>query len=262
MSRYVDVTARLAGGSASSAGAAITRQLAAVRFPSEYYFSIQGQPGFSDLGQPGGDATSWPELASFVIAALLGILLLAQATFGSWRLSLLTMATLPLPVATGALAAFAIGAQDSLAAAAGLLGVLGIAIRQAFRMVAAIRGRPSAGDGEPGVAASGVAASGGPAGGARAILASMAVTAAVLLPFVGLGEAPGNELLHIAAVVILAGLMAATLVNLYVLPAAVLALGPPAPADRPEEDEDEDGEVPARAQRQAERAAGDGVSGA
>jgi len=258
MSRYVDVTAQLAGGSESSAGAAITRQLAAVRFPSGYYFSIQGQPGFSELGQPGGDATSWPELASFVIAALLGILLLAHATFGSWRLSLLTMATLPLPVAAGALAAFAIGAQDSLAAAAGLLGVLGISIRQAFRMVAAIQRRPAADDGEP-VAGSAVS---GAAEGARAILASMAVTAAVLLPIVGLAEAPGNELLHIAAVVILAGLMTATLVNLYVLPAALLALGPPAPADRAGEDEDEEAAVPDRAPRPVGRAAGDGMLGA
>lgn len=252
MSRYVDVTAPVTGRSARSADAAVRSQLRGIRFPLQYYFAIQGGPG-------GG--TSWPGLVSYVVAALLGIVLLAHAALGSWRLALLLLAVLPLPVAAGAAAAFAIGARDSLAAAAALLGVLAIAIRQALRMIAATRepaadsGGATAGDGavarEPdtaqdgtgddrappvparadaraGVSGTGPATAAGPADGARPVLGSMVATAVILLPFVALGSVAGNELLHVAAVVLLAGLIVATLVNLYVLPAAVASLRPAA----------------------------------
>ena len=93
MSRYVDVVAPVTGGSARSADAAVRGRLARLRFPLQYYFAIQGGPG-------GG--TPWPELVSYVVAALLGIVLLAHAALGSWRLALLVLAVLPLPVAAGA----------------------------------------------------------------------------------------------------------------------------------------------------------------
>ena len=75
------------------------------------------------LGQPASPAVSAARLASYLIAALIGILLLVQAATGSWRLALLVLAALPVPVAAGILTAFALGTQDSLAAMAGLLGV-------------------------------------------------------------------------------------------------------------------------------------------
>ena len=53
-----------------------------------------------------------------------------------------------------------------------------------------------------------------------------------LLPFILMGDVAGNELLHTAAAVILAGLIAATLVNTLVLPAACLAFGPARPPNR------------------------------
>ena len=75
-----------------------------------------------------------------MIAALIGILLLAQAATRSWRLAVLVLAALPVPVAAGALTTLALGARDSLAAMAALLGVLAIALQQAFRVA---RGDPA-----------------------------------------------------------------------------------------------------------------------
>jgi Cu/Ag efflux pump CusA len=216
MSRYVDVVAPVTGGSARSADAAVRSQLARLRFPVQYYFALQGGPG-------GG--TPWPELISYAVAALLGIVLLAHAALGSWRLALLVLAVLPLPVAAGAAAAFAIGARDSLAAAAALLGVLAITIRQALRMIAASRGRGTPAD-EDGADERGAVTETGFADGARPVLGSMTLAAVMLLPFVALGNVAGNELPRIAAVVLLTGLVVATLVNLYVLPAAVAILRP------------------------------------
>lgn len=224
MARFVDVTAQVSGDSAGTAAADLSRQLRQVRFPLQYYFSVRDGSG--------GAATSAAELTLYAVAALLAIMLLAQAAFGSWRLALLLLAALPLPVAAGAVTALAMGDRDSLAAAVALLGVLAITLRQAFRMIAAIRQRHCADGGQ----LTAELASQGAVDGARPVLASMVVTAAVLLPFVALGDAPGNELLHVAAAVILAGLVVATLVNLYVLPIAVQSLGPAsAPADTGED---------------------------
>ena len=69
-------------------------------------------------------------------------------------------------------------------------------------------------------------------GGGPAITAAV-VAVVALLPFIVMGDVAGNELLHTAAAVILAGLVAATLLNTLVLPAACLRLGP-ARAPEPE----------------------------
>jgi Cu/Ag efflux pump CusA len=225
MSPYVDVTARLSGRSPNSAAAAMADGLSRISFPLGYYAVVQPGPA-----NPA--AVSGARLASYVIAALIAILLLAQAATGSWRLALLVLAALPVPVAAGALTALRIGEQDSLAAVAGLLAVLAIAIQQAFGMTAAIR-RVQRGDGahpggaDPGqggqltagLVADAAAEAGGPA------IISAAVAAVTLAPFIVMGDVAGNELLHTAAAVILAGLIAGTLVNTLVLPAACLRFG-------------------------------------
>jgi Cu/Ag efflux pump CusA len=196
-----------------SARAAVASALHHVSFPLDYSYVLVGQPGAH---------TVTGRLASYVIAALIAIVLLAQAVTGSWRQALLIVAALPIPVAAGVVTAFVIGAQDSLAAVAGLLGVLAIAIHQAFRVTAGIRRRHLAAGGQltPGLLISGAADASGPA------VSAAAVAAAALLPFIAAGDTAGTEMLHTAATVIFVGLIAATLVNVVVLPAACLRFGP------------------------------------
>ena len=212
-SPYVDVTARLSGRGLGSAMAAVAGRLGRVTFPLGYSALV--------VGRPASPAVSWERLASYVLAALIGILLLVQATTGSWRLALLVLTGLPIPVAAGVLTVFALGAQDSLAAMAGLLGVLAIAIHQAFGVTASIRRAHLAGYG-PLTRDRLVAAAAGASG---PVITAAAVSAAALLPFIVMGDAAGTELLHTAAAVILAGLVAATLLNTLVLPAACLRFG-------------------------------------
>lgn len=224
-SPYLDVTAALSGRGHGSAAAAVASGLSRISFPLGYYAVVQ--PGSAN------QAFSAARLASYVIAALIGILLLAQAATGSWRLALLVLAALPIPVSAGLLTAFGTGAQDSLAAAAGLLAVLAIAIQQAFRVTAAVR-RAHLADGgplAPGLVAAAAAGAGGP------VITAAATTAVALLPFVVMGGTAGNELLHTAAAVILTGLIAATLLSTLVLPAACLRFGP---ARAPDQDQDQD----------------------
>ena len=222
-SPYLDVTARLSGRGLGSARAAVAAGLRGISFPLSYYAAVAGPPA-------GQTVFGW-RLASYVIAALIGIVLLAQAVTGSWRLALLVLASLPVPVAVGLLTAYRLGTQDSLAALAGLLGVLAVAIHQAFRVTAAIR-RAHLADGgplTPGLAAAAAAGAAGPA------FTAALMSAAALVPFIAAGQVAGNELPHAAAPVILAGLGAATLLNTLVLPAACLWFGPArAAADLPE----------------------------
>jgi len=240
-SPYVDVTARLSGRlsgrSLSSAQAAVAAGLRGISFPLSYYAQVQGP--LADQA-----AFSW-RLASYVIAALIGILLLAQAVTGSWRLALLALAALPVPVAAGVLTAFVLGTQDSLAAMAGLLGVTAIAIHQAFRVTAAIR-RAHLADGgplTPGLLVAAATDASGP------VVTAAAVAALALVPFIVAGDVAGNELLYAAAPVLLAGLVTATLLNTFVLSAACLWFGParapgreelPGPPDVPQPREEPD----------------------
>jgi Cu/Ag efflux pump CusA len=223
MSPYVDVTAGLSGRSLSSASTAVAGGLGRISFPLGYYAVVQGGPA--------NPALSGTRLASYVIAALIGILLLAQAATRSWRLALLVLAALPVPVAAGVVTAFALGAQDTFAAMAGLLGVLAIALQQAFRVTAVIRHAHVADGGRlrPNLVARAAADASGPA------ITAAVVAAVALLPFIVMGDVAGNELLHTAAAVILAGLVAATLLNTLVLPAACLWFGP-ARAREPDQD--------------------------
>jgi Cu/Ag efflux pump CusA len=220
MSPYVDVTAALSGRSLGSASAAVTSRLNGISFPLGYYAVVQGTPATPAL--------SGARLASYVIAALIGILLLAQAATGSWVLALLVLAALPVPLASGVFTAFALGAQDSLAAMAGLLGVLAIALHQAFRVTAAIRRAHVADGGQltPGLLTTGAVDA------SRPVITAAAATAAALVPFIVMGDVPGNELLHTAAEVILAGLIAATLLNTLLLPVACFWLGPDSAPER------------------------------
>jgi len=68
---------------------------------------------------------------------------------------------------------------------------------------------------------------------ASPILASSLVTVAALLPFVVLGQVPGLEVANTTAITIIGGLVASTLVTLFVLPTLYLTLGP---SSEPQED--------------------------
>jgi Cu/Ag efflux pump CusA len=229
MARYLDVTARVTGRGLGAVSAVIASRLGAIKFPQEYHAEIVSGPS------PGG--TSRVAFVSYVVAALAGILLLAQAVLGSWRLALVAFAALPVSLAGAVLTVFAIGAGGSLGAAAGLLAVFGLAVRQAIGVTARISRRPAAGDSatDDGDSAAGPGARVA-VGNAGRIAVSAVVTAAAALPFIVIGDVAGAELLHTAAAVILGGLITTTLVSLFVLPVACLRLEPAAAASRAEDE--------------------------
>jgi Cu/Ag efflux pump CusA len=227
-SPFVDITAPVARGDAGSVDAAINRGLSSINFPLEYRAQLETQSS-------GG--TSRAQLVSFIIAALLGIALIAQAAIGSSRLTLLAVAAVLPPVAVGAVVALGIG-STSLSAAVGVLAVVVVALRQAMGLTGRIRRRHAADGGElTGELLVRVAGESAPS-----VIGSALVAILMLAPFIVMGETAGTETVHGAAVVIVCGLAVATLVNLLLLPLAVLTVGPTA-AVPPEMDEEATGDL-------------------
>jgi len=152
---------------------------------------------------------------------MIGIFLLLQACFGSWRLALINFLALPAAIAGGVLAALASGGAISLGSIVGFLAVLGIAARNGLLLINHYQ-RLEQREGVPfGVDLV--------LRGARErlspILASSAAIVAALLPIVVLGQIPGLEIAQPTAIVIIGGLVASTLVTLFVIPPLYLAIG-------------------------------------
>lgn len=217
---YVDVVANVAGVDLGSVDRQLRSRLAKVEFPLEYHPEI--------LGEYAERLAAQRRVLVAAAAALIGIFLLLQACFGSWRLALIGFLALPGSIAGGVLAAFA-GGGISFGSIVGFLAVLGVATRNGIFFIKhcqrlqlqesrrigpelilrAARERLSP------------------------ILASTTAIVAMLLPMAVLGGIPGLEIVRQAAIVIVGGLVASTLVTLFVIPALCAVLGPRAepPAD-------------------------------
>ncbi len=217
LSRYIDVTAPVYAGGAGAAQSAVQQRLSQISFPLDYHAEIVG-------GTPENPTSSLTFL-SFVLAAAVGILLLLQAAFGSWRLAFMFLLALPVSVAGGLIVAVATGQARSLGADAGLLAVFVFAARQGILQIAQIRRFHAQDGGELTEAIVARAAHNRLAPSLTAVL----VTAAMLIPFSVMGDVAGNEITHAAADVMLGGLLTSTLLTLLLVPAMCLALGPTEP---------------------------------
>ena len=125
-------------------------------------------------------------MIAFAVAAAIAVFLLLQAAFRSWRLALVAAATLPVALAGGVLAALVDGQELSLGAIAGLLAVLGLAVR------AARAARAPTGDAARAAAcrsAPSRSSTPRPTGSRRSLTTAVAL-ALLMLPFVAAGHPP------------------------------------------------------------------------
>jgi CzcA family heavy metal efflux pump len=211
--RRIDVSASVAGRDRGAVAADVKRSIETMNFPLEYRAEL--------LGTYAEKQEAERRLMSLGAMAAVGMLLLLQACFGSWRLGALFFLTLPVALVGGVLAALAGEGAVTIGAAVGLLTVLSIAVRNGILLIRRYQHLERR-EGQPF----------GPAlvvRGARERLAPTLMTALatglVFAPFVVLGERPGFEILHPMGLVILGGLVTATLVNLFVTPALYLIVG-------------------------------------
>jgi Cu/Ag efflux pump CusA len=213
-SRRMDVLANV--GSGRDLGAIledVEDRLEEVQFPLGYHAEL--------LGEGAERAAAQRRLLLAGLAAVVGIFLLLQAAFRSWRLATLAFLALPAALVGGVLAAYAGDGIISLGALVGFLAVLGIAARNSILLIRHFQHLEWV-EGE----------AFGPAlvlRGARErlspILMTTLATGLALVPLVFAADLPGHEIEHPMAVVILGGLVTSTLLNLFVVPVLYLRLG-------------------------------------
>ncbi len=226
LSRYVDVVFPVRSGGLGSGRAAVQNAISRMRFPLDYHAELLG-------GTP-EDPTSHGLFLAYVLAALVGVFLLLQAAFSSWRLAALLLLTVPMSLIGGLLVALLTDQARTLGADAGLLAVFAFAVRQGMLQIAAVTRRHASDGGELRASAVRRAA----AERLAPSLSAVVVSAVALVPFVVIGDVPGNEITHTAAAVMLGGLLTSTLWSHLLLPALCLTL---APAERQPADEPLDG---------------------
>jgi Cu/Ag efflux pump CusA len=213
VSRSIAVTADISGRSLGAVAGDVEAALQDLSFPLEYHAEV--------LTDRADQQAAQRRTAIIAVVAAILIFLLLQAAFGSWRLAATTFLTLPLALVGGVLALLATGGVLSLGALAGFVLLLGIAARNGVMLVRHFQ-HLDQDEGEafgPGLVLRGAKERLTPI-----VLTALAIAFA-LLPLLIFGNIPGQEVLQPMAVVVLGGLVTATLLNLFVAPALYLRFG-------------------------------------
>jgi Cu/Ag efflux pump CusA len=149
-----------------------------------------------------------------------------QAAFNSWRLATVFFASVPLGLTGGVIVAYATGWESSIGAQVGLAALLAFAARQ---VIVTVRYLQRLDQSHAVITGNGVALRrtlvlrGADERLAPTLLAGLAA-AAVLLPFLLLGDVAGNELTMPLAGVMLGGLVSTALLTLLLVPSVYLHL--------------------------------------
>jgi CzcA family heavy metal efflux pump len=218
VSRRIDIGLDASGRDPGAVAADINRRLAATQFPLEYHAEVVGSYQTAE--------TLHRHMLASGLAAAIGIFLLLQAAFASWRIAALFTLTLPVSLSGGVLAAFIARSDMSLGVLAGFLAVLAIAARGGVAVIT--RAQALEHNGRSGPSAAVLQASGERLG---ATVTTAIATAVALVPLIVTGVIPGQEIAQPIAVVVLGGLVTATLATAFLVPAVYAAFGS-APAPR------------------------------
>jgi Cu/Ag efflux pump CusA len=213
ISPYLDVALTVQGQDAP----AVTRDAQAALKDFPFTLEYHAEVFSGSVAQQAADQ----RLLLVGAVVVIGILLLLQAAYRSWRLAFAAVVTLPMALAGGVLAAALSGGTLSLSSLLGFLAVLGIAIRNGIVMTGHLQ-RLEDREGE----------SFGPElvlRGARDRLTPILTTTfAIVLafvPFILAGDTAGVEVVRPMAIVIVGGLITTALLDLFVLPILYLRFG-------------------------------------
>ncbi|HVF08313.1 MAG TPA: efflux RND transporter permease subunit [Actinomycetota bacterium] len=220
---YVDVTGTVSDRSAGDVAEDVEQAVERIEFPLEHHAQVLG--GFQE------DAAARSRVISVMIAAAIAIFLLLQAAFASWRLAVLAFLALPMALTGGALAVSLTGGEVTLGSVAGFIAVLAVATRGIVSLIRHYQGRQA--DGE---AFGADLVIGATRDRLLPIVTAAVAAAVVLIPFAVGGGSAGFEIVGPMSIVILGGLVTATLMNLVVVPALYLRYGFVAELDTSAED--------------------------
>ncbi|MGH3474066.1 MAG: efflux RND transporter permease subunit [Aeromicrobium sp.] len=213
-SRRIDVEGNIAeGGDLGAVVEEVERRVAALDLPPEYSVKVLGES--SEL------TNSQNTLAVYGLAALIVIFLLLHAAFGSLRLASLAFLLLPVALVGGVLTVRLSGGLMSLGSLIGFLTVFGIAARNGILMINHFQHLER----EEGVPFGRELVMRGASERLAPIMMTALATALAIVPLAVAGSIPGHEIEHPMALVILGGLLTATLVNLFIIPSLYLRFG-------------------------------------
>jgi len=214
--RSLDVGANLDGTrDLGSVVADLNAELATIDWPAGFRAELLGE--FTERQAATG------RLRAFAIVAAVGVFLLLYASFTSGRLALLAFLTLPIALVGGVIAASISGGELSLGSLVGFFTVLGIVARNGIMLISHYQHLER----HEGMAfGKGLVIRGAQE---RLIPISMTVltTGLALLPLIIGGEIAGQEIEYPMAIVILGGLITATMLNLLVVPSLYLRFAKP-----------------------------------
>lgn len=213
LKRNIDVSANVKGRDLGAVYNDVRAAMESVKFPLEYHPELLGEYTERQAAQK--------KLFNVAIIAIITIFLLLHISFSSIRLATIAFILLPAALVGGALAAFLGGGVISLGSLVGFLTVLGISARNGILMVHHFQHLEL----EEGMEFGPELVLRGAKERLAPILMTAATTALALVPLAIAGQIPGYEIEHPMAVVILGGLITATLLNLLVFPSLYLRFG-------------------------------------
>ncbi len=212
-SRRIDVQANVRGRDLAAVAEEVQAVVRGMSLPLGYSATLQGE--YIELRK------AQARLTLFAGLAAVGVLLLLQMSFNSWRLAVLSFVTLPSALVGGVLATWAADGVVSLGSLVGFLTVLGIAARNGIMMINHFQHLER----YEGVPFGLELVLRGAGERLRPILMTTGAAGLAILPLVVFGNLPGHEIEFPMAVVILGGLVTSTLLNLFITPALYLAFG-------------------------------------
>lgn len=210
VSRKLDIQAGVEGRSVADVRDEVRQRLADLPLPLEYHARVLDESLAEEINQG--------QMIGFALAAALAIFLLMQAALRSWRLAVLAFVSLPVALAGGVLGALLLGSTVTLGVLIGLMALLGLAARNTIVLLRHFQRLEQVED----VAFDEELVRRGAQERLSPVLAGSAALAAALVPFVLMGSAPGLEVVHPMAVVVLCGLATSTALSLFVLPTLYL----------------------------------------
>jgi Cu/Ag efflux pump CusA len=213
ISRYLDVTANVTNRDVGAVTSDVRNALKKISMPQEFHTSI--------LSEYSNQQSAQRRVFAFSIAALVGVFLLFQAAFSSWRLATLALPAVLLGVTGGIFAAWMYGDTMSLATVTGLIAVFAFGTRCTYALIQRFVDHRVAG-----IPVDSSLMQWGANERFVPLVTGSVVTALVFVPVLVFGNIAGQELLYPMTAVIIGGLITTLLVNLYVLPSLYLRFAP------------------------------------
>lgn len=213
LARRINVEANVSGRDLGAVVADVEQVLDEVHFPTGYYPEMIGE--FQER-----QAASRRILIAGLVAAVV-IFFLLRVSLGTWRLAAMAFLSLPMAMVGGVLAAYLTGGVLSLGSLVGFLTILGIAARNGIMLISHYQHLED----EEGERFDRHLIMRGARERVAPIMMTALTAGLALVPLIVAGNAPGHEIEHPMAIVILGGLITSTVVNLFIVPALYWRFG-------------------------------------